>query len=153
MTNDQEPESFSLALHEAAFDFETPDHERFHAHAVQRTRQIKRRRATGGAFAGVVAVGVAGALAVTASGRPARSVSAASDTLSHPAAAASPGASPPKPASSASSSPTPGSTNAGSVTQSAVLQAFYEALPSGSDISRTQDPEAGVTAPGPPRPW
>ncbi len=144
MTNDQEPESFSLALREAAYDFEPPNPERFHAQAVQRTRQIKRRRSAGGALAGVVAVGVAGALAVTVSGRPSGGgVSAASGTPGHPAAAASPADSPPRPKPSGSSS-----TNADGVTQGEVLQAFYDALPNGADVSRTQDPEAGVTAPG-----
>lgn len=138
MTNDQEPESFGLALREAAYDFEPPNPERFHTYAVTRTRQIKRRRSAGGAFAGVVAVGVAGALAVTVSGRTAGAVSAAAGTPSHPAATASPGQSPPT---------APDTANPGSLTQGKVLQAFYAALPKGQDISLTQQPEAGVTAP------
>ena len=39
MTNDQEPESFGLALREAAYDFEPPNPERFHTYAVTRTRR------------------------------------------------------------------------------------------------------------------
>jgi hypothetical protein len=149
MTNDQEPESFSLALREAAYDFEPPHHERFHAQAVERTRQIRRRRSAGGALAGVVAVGVAGALAVTVSGRPAGGVSAASDTPGHAAAAASPADSPPRPTSAGSDSDSDfGSANADGVTQGEVLTAFYAAMPSGSDVSQTQDPETGVIAPG-----
>jgi hypothetical protein len=147
MTNDQEPESFSLALREAAYDFEPPNHEQFHSQAVTRTRQIKRRRSAGGALAGVVAVGVAGALAVTVSGRPVGAVSAAADTPGHPAASS--GESPPRPAPSGLRSvSSSGEANGGSLTESQVLQAFYAALPDGSGVSQTQNPEAGVTTPG-----
>lgn len=56
-------ESLVVALHETAEQVEAPSTEFLYEGAVRRGRQIRRRRRTGAALTGVVAVGAAAAVA------------------------------------------------------------------------------------------
>lgn len=78
--NDQR-ESFSAALHEAARSFEPPRPELLYGDALRRGRRIRRNRTLGTGLAGVLVLAVAGVLALTlagsgSSGEPAPGVTA-----------------------------------------------------------------------------
>jgi hypothetical protein len=68
MTMNDERESFSAALHEAARTLEPPDGELLYQRAVRHGRRLRRRKATGTALTGTVALGAAAALALGLSG-------------------------------------------------------------------------------------
>jgi hypothetical protein len=63
MTVNDERESLSAALHEAAHTFEPPDGEALYQGALRRGRRLRRRRTAGTALTGTAALGVAAALA------------------------------------------------------------------------------------------
>lgn len=124
------PEALAEALRDTAFSFEPPPYERFHARAVQRSSQIKRRRATlGGALACLLVLATAGAVSAALTGHTPRDATTA-DT---PAATA------PQPPASASA-------DLGSVTEQKVLQAFERMLPAGARIQQSKNPGRGSTS-------
>ena len=63
MSTNEQPESFSAALHEAALSIDTPPSAALYGDAVRYGRRIKRRRAIGSGLTAAVAVVAAGALA------------------------------------------------------------------------------------------
>jgi hypothetical protein len=141
MTTEREPDALAEALRDAAFSFEPPPPTYFHARAVRRTRQIKRRRAAmGGALACLLTLGAAGTLAVTLTGRAPREVTAAGPSATTQVHTAVAEETTPTPSASATA-------GTGGVTEQEVLQAFLSALPSEADALQTQNPEQGVSAP------
>ncbi|MBR7837460.1 hypothetical protein KDL01_29545 [Actinospica durhamensis] len=139
MTTDGESESLTTALHDAAYSFEPPPHAYFRDRAVQRTRQIKRRRiVVGSTLTCLLTLGV-GTLSITLTDHTPSDATAAGisttasvRTMPPASAAASPGASP---------------AVGGGVTQQQVLQALLSALPASADALKTQNPEQGIAAP------
>lgn len=65
MSMNQEPTSFSAALHDAAHSFDPPRPEFLYENAVQRGRGIKRKRALTTGLAGFFALAAAGVLVAT----------------------------------------------------------------------------------------
>jgi hypothetical protein len=68
MSLNEQRESFSAALHEAAQSFEPPRPELLYGDAQRRGRLIKRRRTLGAGLTGVVVLAVAGVLVATLDG-------------------------------------------------------------------------------------
>ena len=140
MTTEGESESLTTALHDAAYRFEPPPHEYFRDRAVQRTRQIKRRRIiVGSTLTCLLTLGAAGTLSVTLAGHAPGDATAAGVPTT-----ASVRTTPP---ASATASPSASVAEAGGVTQKQVLQALLSALPSSADALKTQSPEQGIAAP------
>ena len=119
MSTNEQPESFSAALHEAALSIDTPPSAALYGDAVRHGRRIKRRRAIGGGLTAAVAVATAGALTLALSG-------SGAGTASHPTVAVLPVAT---------------SAVDGTVTKQYMADALESVLPSNAKIDESASAE------------